>query len=223
MEEIMEVTLPWVGRVTLPRGRLPGDFLAWQSKARLRMFETMTEHGANRVRAAPAHLPVLASIGEGMFPTNLATRGIGPLPKTPFLKKFTSQFKKARELADDTDFGASLENRVAAARRLYSKANHFDPYLLGGLEIFEGQTSKNLMSNPVASLLYTGEPPKYPSYQMNGIVTFVEEGNPYYDFLLAARELFALDSFHITQHRYPYGYIFHVIEVKDKTPFPRRK
>ncbi len=44
--------------------------------------------------------------------------------------------------------------------------------------------------------------------------------NPYYRFLLAARELFAYDAFHVMQHRYPHGYVFHVCEIIDKTPIP---
>ncbi|WP_287585931.1 hypothetical protein, partial [Candidatus Borrarchaeum sp.] len=62
----------------------------------------------------------------------------------------------------------------------------------------------------------------FPSYQFNGVVGFVDSENPYFRFLRAARELFAFDSFHIPQIRYPYGFLFHVVEIQDKTPFPRR-
>ncbi len=76
--------------------------------------------------------------------------------------------------------------------------------------------------NPRASLLYTGKAPYYPSYQFNVIVSIIDVDNPYYVFLRAARELFASDAFHIPQTRYPFGYLFHVVEVLDKTPYPRR-
>ncbi len=222
MRDAIEVTLPQ-GKVTLPGVRLPDDFLLWQSEARLSMFENMEKNGAKGVRMAPVHIPVLASVGSGMFPINLASRGIGLLPKQEYLQEFIIEFRKARAQADESNFAASLKDRLAFVRKFYSSIEHFDPYILGGLEIFEGQTPKNLMKNPVASLLYSGEAPRFSSYQLNGFVTFVEEGNPHYDFLLAARELFAFDAFHVTQQRYPYGYLFHVIQIRNKTPFPRGK
>ncbi len=222
MEEPLEVTLPEHGRVTFPRVRMPDAFLLWQSQARIGMFEMMERGGGNSVHMAPVHLPVLASLGEGSFPVNLATRGIGVLPKDDRIAEFTDRFRKTRALADDARFGESLTERVREAREFYSKPELFDPYILGGLEIFEGTTPKNLMANPIASLLYTGEAPKFLSYQLNGVIEFVEPKNPYYEFLLAARELFAFDNFHVTQKSYPYGYIFHVVGVTNKTPFPRK-
>ena len=104
----------------------------------------------------------------------------------------------------------------------YAQVKHFDPWMLGGLEIFEGQTPANLQRNPLASLLYAGEPPHYPSYQFDGVVKFVEGNDPHFRFLLAARELFARDAFHVHQVRYPYGYLFHPVGIRDKTPYPRR-
>ena len=93
---------------------------------------------------------------------------------------------------------------------------------MGGLEIFEGQTYKNLLTDPRAALLYSGEAPKFPSYQINGVIKFVNKGDIYFRFLLAARELFARDTFHVHQIHYPFGYLFFPIEIKNKTPFPRR-
>jgi hypothetical protein len=223
MENVLEVTLPEQGRVTLQRVKLPDDFLNWQSQARLDMFDAMQEQGGKPVRMAPVHLPVLASLGEGMFPINLATRGIGVLPRSENIAEYTKRFRDAQSKVDASRFSESLPIRAQMAREFYSRPDLFDPYLLGGLEIFEGETPKNLMRNPIASLIYTGEAPRFPSYQLNGIIEFIEPNNPYYGFLLAARELFAFDYFHVTQRSYPYGYLFHPIETKDKTPFPRTK
>jgi hypothetical protein len=222
MDESFEVTLLGHGRVTLPRARLPDDFLVWQSQARLTMFKMMEDHGGKSVKMAPVHLPVLASLGEGMFPINLATRGIGVLPKEEKLLEFTSKFRNAQTSADRSRFSENLSERVGEAKEFYKNPELFNPYILGGLEIFEGQTSKNLMENPTVSLLYTGEAPKFPSYQLNGIIEFIQPKNPYYEFLLAARELFAFDNFHIAQHNYPYGYLVHIVEVINKTPFSRK-
>ena len=221
MDESLEVTLPSQGRVTLRRSRLPDDFLAWQSQARLEMFKIMEERGGIAVGMAPVHLPVLASLGMGSFPINLATRGIGVLPQIDKISEFTEKFRKAQVHVDRSRFGESLGTRVNQAREFYRNPDLFNPYILGGLEIFEGKTPLNLKRNPAAALLYSGEAPKFPSYQLNGIIEFVEPKNQYFEFLLAARELFAFDHFHVTQHKYPYGYLFHVVEVKNKTPFPR--
>ena len=222
MDESFEVTIPKQGRVTFQRARLPVDFLDWQSQARLSMFKMMEEYGGKSVSVAPVHLPVLASLGEGMFPVNHATRGMGVLPIKERLTDVTEKFRKAQVHVDRSKFGDSIKERAKQASEFYKSPELFDAYILGGLEIFEGQTPKNLMNNPIASLIYTGEAPIFPSYQLNGIIEFIEQKNQYYEFLLAARELFALDPFHITQKRYPYGYLFHVVEVKNKTPFPRK-
>lgn len=222
MDESLQVTLPGHGRVTLPRVRLPDDFLVWQSQARLGMFRTLEEYGGEAVTMAPAHLPVLASLGNGMFPINLATKGVGVLPRREKLAEFTHKFRKALKSLDESRFGESIIERVRCAREFYSNPELFDPYILGGLEIFEGRTPENLKRSPIASLLYTGEAPKFPSYQLNGVIEFVAQETPHFEFLLAARELFAFDSFHVTQRRYPYGYLFHVVEVRNKSPFPRK-
>jgi len=222
MDTTLEVTLPALGRVTLTRARLPDSFLTWQSHARINMFKIMMNDGGQSVKMAPVHLPVLASLDKGIFPINLATRGIGVLPKDEILAKITEQFQSAQVHEERSKFGESLTARAKVAQDFYSDSTQFNPYILGGLEIFEGKTAKNLQNNPVATLLYTGEAPKFPSFHLNGIIEFVKPGNSYYEFLLAARELFAFDPFHVTQHNYPYGYLFHVIEVKDKTPVTRK-
>jgi len=222
MDKIIEMTPPVTGGVSFPRVRLPEDFLIWQSQARLNMFHLMEQRGAQAISMAPVHLPVLATLGKGDFPINLSTRGIGVLPKRGHLEEYTEQFRSALAKVEVSRFSESLRDRVSCAKEFYSSPELFDPYILGGLEIFEGQTSKNLMQTPLASLLYTGKAPKFPSYQLNGVISFVESGDPYYEFLLAARELFAFDSFHVKQKQYPYGYLFHVTEVRNKTPYPRK-
>jgi hypothetical protein len=222
MDKTIEKTPPIYGGVSFDRVRLPEDFLLWQSQARFNMFQLMEQKGAQAISMAPVHLPVLASLGNGSFPINLSTRGIGVLPRQEYIEEFTEKFRSALSHVEMTQFSESLRDRVSCAKEFYSAPDLFDPHILGGLEIFEGQTSKNLMKNPKASLLYTGEAPKFPSYQLNGVISFVESGDPHYEFLLAARKLFAFDSFHIKQKQYPYGYIFHVTEIKNKTPFPRK-
>ena len=203
------------------RSRLPDSFLRWQSEARLRLLRLMSEQGAEAVRVNPAHLPVVATIGIGAFPANLACRGIGVLPCRDRLEEFTQLLEQARLAGEGEPPPVTLARRAEAAAKVYADPGCFDQTVLGGLEIFEGQTAANLLRNPLASLLYVGEAPHFLSYQLNCVVQTVGDQDPSYRFLRAARELFARDHFHVTQKRYPGGYLFHVVEVRDKTPYPR--
>lgn len=222
MEDRLRLTLADGGSLELPRAPMPRQFLAWQSGTRLGLFRQMASRGASSVKRHPAHLPVLATTGDGPFPVNLATRGIGPLPLPERLQEFREKLEAARRKADGRSWAQSLPLRLEAAEEIYRDPAGFDPWLLGGLEIFEGRTAANLERYPLASLLFSGEPPDYPSFQLNGVMQRAGPGDPRFQFLLAARELFAFDTFHIPQINYPYGCVFHVSEVLDKTPFSRR-
>ena len=200
----------------------PQLFLEWQQKARTEMFSMLDHKGSHAVKSMPAHLPTLASISEGNYPINLSTRGIGVLPNETMLAEVTASFESTKKRTHDLPWEESLQERVATAKDFYADVTHFNPFLLGGLEIFEGQTAINIAKNPFVSLLYTGEAPTFPSYQFNGVIQIVSGEDPYYKFLLAARELFAQDKFHIHQTNYPFGYLFYLDEIKDKTPFSRK-
>lgn len=220
--ELISVKLADGQTFSFPHLSFPASFLEWQSQARLQMFQRMRNAGAEAIRAQPAHLPVLATLGKGNFPVNLTSRGIGLLPKTDALEKYTRLLTVTREENDDKVNEESLPARVGAMSQFYNHSEDVDPMMLGGLEIFEGRTPENIRNNPMVSLLYTGEPPRFPSYQFNGVMEFLTPEDERFKFLLAARELFAFDAFHVTQNRYPFGYAFHLVEILDKTPFSRR-
>lgn len=208
--------------LVIPRISLPENFMKWQSESRMKMFNTLKNDGANAIKVQPSHLPVMATLGGGEFPINLATRGMGILPKTNFIKKYTRLFENVKNKSEKDSWHETLLVRVETASKFYSRPELFDERVLGGLEIFEGQTASNLQQNPLVSLIYTGEASKFLSYQFNGVIKFVDKKNEYYRFLRAARELFAFDSFHIPQINYPIGYLFYPAEILDKTPYPRR-
>ncbi len=196
--------------------------MIWQSQARLEAFAIMRQQQATAVRSMPAHLPVLASFGEGDFPVNLTTRGIGLLPKGELLAEMTAVLETTIRESAGKPWPDTLPERLNAMQKIYEDPSLLDDTRLGGLEIFEGQTLKNLKADPRAALLYTGTAPRYASYQLNGYIELIEPDNPRYRFLRAARELFAQDVFHIHQLNYPNGYLFYPLAIKDKTPFPRR-
>ncbi|MFX1497494.1 MAG: hypothetical protein ACFFBH_08205 [Promethearchaeota archaeon] len=202
---------------------VPNTFLQWQSNARLGMFKQLQKGGMHSVKTLPAHLPVLATMNINEPFINLATKGLGLLPRYNKINEYLNLFIKTRQLCESQRWENTITQRMQTALKFYKDVNNFDPYLLGGLEIFEGQTAKNLLKNPFASLLYTGTAPKFLSFQFDGIVDIIQNKNLYYQFLLSARELFAFDPFHVKQIRYPFGYLFYVINIREKTPFSREK
>lgn len=204
------------------RKNLPEDFLTWQSQARIAAFEIMRKAASKAVVNMPAHLPVMVTYGEGCFPANMTSKGMGLLPLEEHLEFYCEKFEQVAQANRQELWEKSLEKRLEAVQSFYSHPQHFDSRVLGGLEIFEGSTYKNLTTNPRASLLYSGQAPLFPSYQMDGFVEIIQPGNLRYRYLLAARELFARDAFHIQQIHYPFGYIFYPVDIRDKTPFPRR-
>ncbi len=204
------------------RSALPLEFLEWQRDTRLSLFRTVTSKGLGNVRTMPSHLAVIGTTDpDGSV--NLATKGIGLVPKPDRIEAFTSTFRAAAEKRGHETRGATLEERIRTLLSFYSEVDNFDDSRLGGLEIFEGMTYDNLRNDPRASLLFSGEAPSFLSYQVDGEVEFVEEGDPYYEFLLSARELFARDCFHVPQSNYPHGFVLRVRRVRDKRPFPRMR
>jgi len=196
-------------------GSLPDSFLSWLAQSRMAVFEHLLRHGAEGAREHPGHLPVLATMGDGPFPINLACKGMGPLPRPELLDQVSAEFEAARHS------DPSLVRRIATARAFYADWHNFDPSCLGGLEIFEGRTFANLRALPRASLLFFSGPPEFRSTQLNGSVELCAAGDSRFRFLLAARQLFSHDAFHIPQSRYAAGYLLRPVEVITKTPYPR--
>jgi len=170
---------------------------------------------------------VVATWSDGdEFPVNMTAKGIGLLPRRDLLDHFINLFQETLDKVKDMRWSASWSIRVDTLFRLYSDVANFDPSLLGGLEIFGGRTLENLRRIPRASLLYAGVKEEegkvgYISFQINADVEIVDKDNDYYRFLLLGRKLFEFDRFHLYQPDYPFGYIFKVKEVMDKSPWSR--
>ena len=206
---------------------IPEHFLEWLTSSRLQFLEELEQ--GRQIRSFPAHLPVLATwSSQGRFPVNLTVKGIGLIPRERLLPEFTALCEQAFDTALKGEWGESLAQRREVLRSIYRDTAHFDPGLLGGLEIFEGRTLLNLRANPLVSLLFLGALPgpervQYISFQVNGEVETVDPRDPRFRFLLAARRLFEFERFHLPQDDYPLGYVIRVNEVLDKTPFIRKK
>ncbi|RMD58139.1 MAG: hypothetical protein D6828_02975, partial [Nitrospirae bacterium] len=190
-------------RVTIKE--LPIKCLKWLISSRQRFLNDLKE--GKPLRYFSAHLPVVSTWrkGEYPFPVNMTVKGIGLIPKEEHLQYYIDVFEGTIAQCRGMDWSSSLGKRIDAMNRLYSKEEHFDSTLLGGLEIFKGTASKNLLENPYASLLYVGMSHshkggiEYISFQVNGEVEILKKDNIYYRFLLSSRKLFEFDKFHIYQ------------------------
>lgn len=218
------------GRVT--SGRIPSRCLDWLVGSRLGFLRDMLRGG--RMSFFSAHLPVMATwpdvskTGPAAFAVNMTIKGIGLLPAPDLLADYTDIFESTLAMVRACPWRESLQKRVEASARLYSDIRHFDPTVLGGLEIFEGKAAGNMRDNPRASLLYSGMKTlpggmEHISFQVNGTIRILEKesGNPYYRFLLASRKLFEFEKFYLFQSDYPFGYLIRVDEVLDKSPFSK--
>lgn len=215
---------------------IPVEFLQWLVASRMRFLEGMKE--GRPMRYFSAHLPVMATWREREeFPVNLTVKGIGLIPREDIILDYIDLFEATIAEARASSWAQSLPRRREVMERLYSDIENFDSSLLGGLEIFEGTAFKNMRDNSRVSLLYMGvshDPEgvdkvspsrpvavQYISFQVNGTVEILGKDNVYYRYLLAARRLFEFDRFHLYQPDYPFGYLIKVIEVRDKSPWPR--
>ncbi len=210
--------------VTTPEGstvyticEMPEDFFQWQLDSRIAMFENIS-----RGLATPnfhAHLPVVATINrEIAFPIHTATKATGLLPRRDDLAEYNEALSACLTEIDGKPWSATQEQRITAARRLYATPQHVDRRTLGLVEIFQGQTFRNLASTPLMTLQYSGPGPEYRSYQLNGVIEMVAAGDPRYEFLYLMRQLFEHNSFHVQQPAYPSGYVFWISEVYEKSP-----
>jgi hypothetical protein len=201
---------------------IPVHMLQWMVTSRCNLLEAL--QAGKSIDFFAAHLPVLATLGEtGAFAVNLSVKGIGLVPRLDLMEEYTGVFTEIFQTASQENWKESLDQRTQVLAKLYSDIENFDPSLMGGLEIFEGQTFHNLKKEKYVSLLFTGmkrhpERMQYLSFQVNGNAEILDKGNPYYRYLLAARKLFEFDNFHLPQIDYPFGYLIRVTEVLDKSP-----
>ncbi len=213
--------------VTTPSGirsytvrEMPEGLFAWQLDSRRAIFESMVR--GNHPVDFHAHLPVVATYNEERdFPVHTATKATGLFPKDEYLQDYIVAAAECLDKAKTRPWGETQEARIAVAKRLYENPDHIDRRKFGLVEIFQGQTYRNLQRNPVMAVQYTSSGPEYRSYQLNGVVEMAGSGDPRFEFLHCMRMLFEYDSFHVQQPDYPSGYVFWICEVYEKSPRKR--
>jgi hypothetical protein len=200
---------------------LPPEFITWQMEARQALFQHLGREPS--IPTFAPHLPTLVTWGEGALFPNLAAKGMGLLPRAELLEEYAAEFENLLARLAGRPWPETIQERVAAAQRFYGRVEAVDRRCLGGLEIFEGTTYRNLLSNPFASLLYVGPGPRYRSFQLDCVVEVVSPGDSRYRFIRSIRGLFEHERFHYQQPDYPFGYVFWVVEARDKSLKVRRK
>lgn len=213
-------TIRHAGKTTeLPIQELPEKFIQWQLDYKHSVYDAIERD--EYVAFNAGHLPVVGTWAEDSIVPNLANKGVGFTPKDEYLDHYLKIVESAvDEIAKLPPHAVNdtRELRIAAAREVYKHPEHIDWRRLGLLEIFEGSTFHNLVANPMASVLWTGNAPVFVSFQVDCVVEIITPEDPRYRFSWAMRRLFEYEPFHVVQTIYPYSYCFWVFASKDKTP-----
>ena len=202
---------------------LPEKFVEWQLDYKRRIYDAIAKDEYIAFNAG--HLPVVGTLGEGFVP-NLANKGVGFTPKDEHIEHYVKLVEDTVERIQALPPHAVDETRdlrIATAREFYAHPEHIDWRRLGLLEIFEGDTYRNLTRRPMASVLWTGQSPIFVSYQVDCAVEIIPKDPPRYRFSWAMRRLFEYEPFHVVQTMFPYAYTFWVYGFHDKTPKRRHK
>ena len=208
----------------LPILELPENFVQWQLDYKRRIYDAIAKDEYIAFNAG--HLPVVGTWDDQGLVPNLANKGVGFTPKDEHLEHYVRLVEDAVERIRTLPPHAVDETRdlrISTAREFYAHPEHIDWRRLGLLEIFEGETYRNLMRRPLASVLWTGQSPVFVSFQVNCAVEIIPTDHPRYRFSWAMRRLFEYEPFHVVQTMFPYAYTFWVYGWNDKTPKRRHK
>ena len=198
---------------------LPEAFVRWQLEYKLGIYDAIERDEYIAFNAG--HLPVVGTWNRESNVPNLANKGVGFTPTDEHIGHYLGLIESAVDEISQLPPHAVDETRslrLAAARELYAHPEHIDWRRLGLLEIFEGTTFRNLSSNPMASVLWTGDAPVFVSFQVDCVVEIMSPDDPRYRFSWAMRRLFEYEPFHVVQTMFPYSYCFWVVNYLDKTP-----
>ncbi len=210
-------TLPVTESFTSRARELPEDFVRWQLDVRRTMLERIAQD--EFIPTFGAHLPVLVTRdAASAFPAHTANKGAGFTPKDEYLDYYVRLFRDTLALCAGRPTEETRAARLAAIRLFYEHPERMDLRRLGMLEIFQGQTYRNIQADPRVALHYTDIGPEYRSYQVNGWVEIVGAADARFQFILAVRSLFEFERFHVQQPAYPCGYLLWAAEVFDKSP-----
>ncbi|MFQ5651079.1 MAG: hypothetical protein ACE5IY_14155 [bacterium] len=205
------------GVCTYPVHDFTPEFLRWQLEDRRAIFQDIA--AKDIVPSFASHLPVVTTVNPNgaLFPFHTSTKGVGLLPRDEYLQHYCDYFRRLIDLSNGADRKQSKCQRVEAILKFYN-SDHIATNKLGLLEIFRGNSFRNIEANPLVSLQFTSAGPHYKSFQINGIAEIVDGSDLNFQFIWLARRLFEYESFHIQHPEYTTGYVVWVSEVYDKAP-----
>jgi hypothetical protein len=175
---------------------LPPKFIRWQLDYKHSVYDAIERD--EYVAFNAGHLPVVGTRDNDSLVPNLANKGVGFTPKDEYLEYYLKLVEDAvaqiKELPPHA-VNDTRELRLCTARELYNHPEHIDWRRLALLEIFEGNTFRNLAANPLASVLWTGNAPVFVSFQADCVVEVITPEDLRYRFAWAMRRLFEYEPF----------------------------
>lgn len=230
-----------------PIRELSADFVSWNLGQRVfvlhKMLEAVgsTEPSKKSGGGFGSHLPVYITHNpqDKLFPVNAANKGTGFIAKEEYLDYYIDKFQtvyKQTETKEDAiadEKAEAIRTRIRTILEFYENTGKIDLRCLAGLEIWQGNTSKNILLDPRVSLHFLGMPPpgqpmRYLQWQVNCIWEKIDQSDKRFTFGVALRQLtmgHVGKSFvpgHIPSEqtpirgKHPFGWNLWVIETIDK-------
>jgi hypothetical protein len=216
-ENLIELKTPR-STVTIEVKELPKELIDWQLSARMELLEKLLK--GDRITNFGSHLPVIVTkVTEGTFTTNAAIKGVGLVPKTPYLDFYREQFET---IVKEEEKEERMQKGLELMLNLLKNPDKIDFRRFGSLEIFGGRTYKSILSDPRVTLHFSDFVKGFfVGYMINCVTQVFRERSPFYEFERAVRAPFLHAYFHLPIQRYLCAYSFWVCEVYEKTPGPK--
>ncbi len=178
--------------------------------------------------ASTLHSPPVATRGTpSSFPVNMASKGIGFIPREDFLKDRVEQFDSLINEALENGDDSNREERLNTLLEFYTQREKIDNRMLGTLELYGIRSWRNLQYDPRISILYntvmeSENRPNYISFEVRGVVEVVEKESLRWRWQRNVHDLFHL--YKAKERRegdWPVAVLtIHVLKVIDKRPYP---
>ncbi len=195
---------------------LPKEFMEWNIKRRLETLDNIKK-GIPPDFAGP-HSGMVASYGErrkdSLFSLNNAVKGIGFVPKKEYIKDMIKYMEDTYE--------ANMDVKLEFLKKIYNEPEKLNKKIQSSLELyttkdFETHTFLNLISNPIATIVFLD----IPSYEIRTIARVIHPDDKMADDYEkdCVRYTNLIHSyFHGKFDKDFIGLLFYVIEVFDNTP-----
>lgn len=194
-----------------PLVELPQKFLDWQLKHRIANLNFFRSKKGEPDFAV--HIGYMVTFNpQGLFPTNVAAKGMGLLPVdlSGWLERCSALIEKGLKEGDKE----TREERLQLLLSFYEDSQ-IDPRVLTTIELYGKQTYSNLLQDPRCAVLFSSY--QSTSFMVNGVVEILGPETLEYEYTVTVHDLFHLPRKEREQGP-PAVYRIWVSEVYDKTP-----